>query len=138
MLQVGRRALGMAEEDYRALLSRHGAREKNGRFSATTMSVGGLMQAVAEMKQKGFRPRAGGKSTKQQAGDWRRPQIEKIRALWLELHFAGVVHSSQDIAMERWCGRVTGKARLEWCSARELAHCIEGLKSWARREGLMR
>lgn len=127
LLQVAKRDLHMADEDYRELLHRHGAKQKDGKYSATTMSVAGLIQAVGEMKQKGFKPQAGG-------SDWRRPRIEKITALWMALFDAGVVKKSDQISMVKWCSRITRKTRLEWATSYELNACIEGLKDWAHRE----
>jgi phage gp16-like protein len=127
LLQVGKRDLHMADEDYRELLRRHGAKQKDGKYSATTMSVAGLMQAVGEMKQKGFKPQTGGT-------DWRRPRIEKITALWMALFDAGVVKKPDQGSMVKWCARITRKTRLEWATSYELNACIEGLKDWAHRE----
>lgn len=117
----------MADENYRELLHSHGASKKDGKYSATTMSVAGLIQAVGEMRRKGFKPRAGG-------GDWRQPRIEKITALWITLADAGVVRDRSETAMTRWCSRITRKTRLEWATSYELNACIEGLKEWAQRE----
>ncbi len=123
----GKRDLHMADEDYRELLHRHGAGKKNGKYSATTMSVAGLMQAVGEMRRMGFKPRAGG-------GDWRQPRIEKITALWITLADSGVVRDRSEAAMARWCSRITRKTRLDRAASYELNARIEGLKEWAQRE----
>lgn len=127
LLQVGKRELGMDDADYRELLRRNGAKEKNGKYSATTMAVGELMQAVAEMRQKGFKPKKGNTT-------WRDPRIKKITAIWIALADAGVVRDRSEAAMIKWCSRITNKARLEWAGSNELNACVEGLKEWARRE----
>lgn len=129
LLQVGKRELAMDEADYRELLRRHGAQEKAGKVSATTMPIGGLAAAVMELRQKGFKPR-------NPKRDWRTPRIELIRALWHALADAGVVRKRDEAAMQRWCARITKKARLEWSDSRGLSQCIEGLKDWAHREGV--
>ena len=50
LLNVGRSALRMEEEDYRALLARHGAQARDGKVSATTMDVPGLTAALEELR----------------------------------------------------------------------------------------
>ncbi len=129
LLAVARRELGMEEEDYRALLRRLGAQERNGRPSAATMSLGQLRAVLAEMERMGFRRRG-----PDRAQFWRAPRIRKITALWCALADAGVVRDRSEAAMQRWCARLTGTARLEWAGTEGLNACIEGLKRWAWRE----
>lgn len=131
LLQVAKRDLHMEDEDYRALLARHGATDKDGRISASTMQPWQLDNALKEMKEKGFKPTG---STKRQATRWRKPRIDKITALWCALADAGVVRDRSEAAMLKWCARITRKARLEWANDNDFNACIEGLKSWAARE----
>ncbi len=133
LLQVGRADIGMDEEAYRLFLARHGAKQVKGRYSATTMPIGGLEAALEEMKAKGFKPT--GKS-RPRSQDWRRPRIEKITALWCALADAGVVRDRSEAAMVKWCAHHTKTAQLEWAKSAGLNACIEGLKSWSLREGV--
>lgn len=133
LLRVGKTELRMDEDAYRALLARHGAKEKDGRASATTMPEHGLLSAVAEMKAKGFRPKPG-RGSAANAARSKRGLIAKITALWCTLADAGVVRDRGEVAMVRWCARHTSVANLQWAAPADLVKCIESLKRWAQRE----
>lgn len=135
LLQVGKKALHMADEDYRALLSRHGASIKEDHPSATTMSIPQLFSAVEDMKAKGFKPTAR-RGSVSRISNWRKGRIQKITALWCALADAGVVHSRSEASMVKWCAGITKKARLQWATSENLNACIEGLKAWAARENV--
>lgn len=132
LLQVGRRELGMDEDQYRLFLKAHGAKEMNDHYSASTMSIGQLEMAIETMKKSGFKVKR--KSVTDPNTDWRRPRIKKITAIWCALADAGIVRDRSEPAMQKWCFTLTKKARLEWATATELNDCIEGLKRWAWRE----
>jgi phage gp16-like protein len=61
------------------------------------------------------------------------PQLQKIQALWLELHRIGQVHNSSTKALAAFCKRVTGVDRLEWLDGVEASKVIEALKDWEQR-----
>ncbi|MCC7413345.1 MAG: regulatory protein GemA [Gammaproteobacteria bacterium] len=130
LLQVGRQTLGLDEDSYRAILAAYGAREVDGRPSATTMSVSQLEQALEHQKHLGFRPRR----RPGRADDWRQPRIDKIARLWSLLRDAGVLRDGSQRARDRFCARQTGTARLDWASSAQLNQVIEALKSWCDRE----
>lgn len=133
LLQVGRRELRMDEDAYRALLARHGAKARDGRPSASTMTLSGLHAALAELRGKGFTPRPG-RGSAARIDDHRQGLIRKITALWCALADAGVVRDRSEAAMVKWCGRHTRVPRLQWARKRDLVMCVEALKSWAARE----
>lgn len=145
LLAIGKTQLGWDDEFYYGIwLPMQGATRKDGRVSATTLSIGQLCQAVEVMKGLGFRPtgkacpergrRGGKKFTHDQ--DWRKPRIGKLNALWLAMAAAGVVKDKSQDALERWCKRHHKKDRLQWASSTELNRCIEQLKAWASRCGV--
>jgi len=135
LLNVGRTRLGWDDELYRAVLSQYGAKEKDGKVSATTMTLGQLEQMLTHMKKCGFKPRAKAGSASN-ISDWRAPRIKKISALWIALAEAGVVDHREESAMVRWCAATAGCKRLQWANSQQLNQCVEGLKSWAKREGV--
>jgi len=55
LLSIAKKQLDMDEDSYRSLLARCGAKESNGKVSATSMTIPQLEQAVNEMKRMGFR-----------------------------------------------------------------------------------
>lgn len=64
------------------------------------------------------------------------PQSQKIRALWITMHKAGVVKNGSDLALLAFVRRVTQIDRLEWCNSEDKNKVIEALKEWALREGV--
>lgn len=131
LLAIGQRELCMDDDAYRQLLARHGATEVKGRISATTLPLPALSAVIDEMVRLGFKPRRNSVSS---ISDWRKPRIAKIVRLWNLLADAGVVRHHSEVAMAKWCSRLTGVARLDWATSKSLNDCIEGLKDWARRE----
>lgn len=132
LLAVGKKQLCMDEDTYRAFLKNHGAKDVNGRTSASSMDFSDLYKAVEAMKQAGFVPAK--KGIAQHSNDWRSARIKKITAIWFALHKAGVVKDISDKAMQNWCASITKKPVLKWATSSDLNHCIEALKSWAARE----
>lgn len=133
LLVVGKRELHMEEEDYRALLERHGASLIGDKHSATTMTIDGLKAVLDEMRAKGFTPQG---KTLANAADWRKPRIAKITAIWCALADAGVIRNRGEAAMVKFCARITGKARLEWAESEDLNACIQALRAWAKNTGV--
>ncbi len=136
LLRVGKEQLGWDDEFYYAIwLPRQGATLKNGKYSASTLSISQLSQAVEKMKESGFKPQSKRKFTHGNK-DWRAPRIAKINALWCALADAGVVKDKSQAACEGWCKKYTKKDRLQWARSADLNQCIEPLKKWAGRVGV--
>ena len=138
LLSIGKAQLNWDDEFYRGIwLPLQGAtKDAEGRYSATTMTIGQLCQAVERMKDSGFKPtgKAGKKFTHND--DWRKPRIAKLNAMWMSMAEAGVVQDKSQDALEHWCKRHHKKDRLQWASSQELNTCIEQLKQWAQRRGV--
>lgn len=133
LLAIGKEQLQWDDEFYYGIwLPMQGATLKDGKYSASTLSIGQLSQAVERMKDSGFKPKAKRKLTHDQP-DWRSPRIAKLNAVWCALAEAGVVEDKSQVALERWCRRYTHKDRLQWAGSKELNTCIEQLKQWAAR-----
>lgn len=133
LLAVGKRDLAMSEDAYRALLARHGASERQGRISASTMTLASLEAALAELRSKGFKPQPA-RGSAHRVRDDRIGLIKKITAVWCALADAGVVRSRGEAAMVKWCATHTGVARLQWANKADLVRAVEALKLWAARE----
>lgn len=136
LLSVGKKQLAWDDEFYYGIwLPLQGATLKNGKYSASTLSIGQLSQAVEKMKESGFKPTSKRKFTHENK-DWRAPRIAKINALWCALADAGKVDDKSQAACEAWCKKYTQKDRLQWSQSAQLNQCIEQLKQWARRVGV--
>lgn len=64
------------------------------------------------------------------------PAMRKVVAIWITLHQAKVIHNKSDRALQAYVKRQTGKDNLRWCDGADLYGLIEGLKSWAQRNGV--
>jgi len=133
LLQIGKKMLAMDEDTYRQFLEQHGAKEKNGRISASTMKLGELVAAVADMEKRGF---VRSRKSAVNINSWRTPRIKKITALWCTLADAGVVRNRSENAMHTFCSKQMKADKLQWASASDLNKCIEALKSMAHRKGV--
>lgn len=117
---------GWDDEQYRELLQRCGATLKNGKYSATTMNLKQLDDALNEIKRLGFKP----KKSKSSGANWRAPRIAKLNAMWIALADAGVVENRSEEAMHRWCqNQVPGLGKLQWATSQQLNKAIEMMKS---------
>ena len=112
------------DDQYRDLLQRNGATEKNGKISATTMSVAQLKAAQKEMERLGFTPK------KNTGADWRAKRIAKLNAMWISAYELGIVNNRSETAMRTWCqNKVPGLTRLQWASSADLNKAIEMMKA---------
>jgi phage gp16-like protein len=136
LLAVGKAELGWDDEFYYGIwLPMQGATLKDGRYSASTMDIGQLFQAVERMKDSGFKVKpAKSAGTRPQADD---EQSRLIRSLWLQLHEAGKVRDPDERALVHWVrGQFkssNGIEALQWLSVRQKRRIIEQLKQWLAR-----
>lgn len=135
LLAVGNRELqskrpGFCDEDYRAILQQCGATEVKGKFSATSMSVVQMEEALSRLKALGFKVKRLARTQR----DWRAPRIAKLNAMWCALADAGVVHDRSEAALQSFCSkRVRKLTKLQWASSQQLNQCVEMLKQYAAR-----
>ncbi|MGB1238551.1 MAG: regulatory protein GemA [Pseudomonadales bacterium] len=133
--ELAKASAGWSEDCYRDLLQRHGATEKSGKVSATTMDLGQLERALREMKALGFKPRANRKASP--ANNWRGPRIGKLNAMWCAMADAGVVKNRSSEAMHKWCEKnVPGLSKLPWATGAQLNKAVEMMKAMARANGV--
>lgn len=130
-VQIGRRALAIEEEDWRAMLERvAGAR------SSRALSVTQLAEVRKELERLGWTPEPHGGG-----GPWRpkakHPHQRKVYALWGELKRRGLwrvssVHSLRQFVIRITAGRASG---VEWLTPEQATQVIEALKAIAERAG---
>jgi len=132
LLQVGKAELGMDDEFYYGIwLPMQGATLKNGKYSATTMSIGQLCKAVEVMKDLGFKVKHKKDSSVRKLAD--DAQSKKIRALWLEMHGQGIVRDPSEASLNKYVKRLTGVEVLQWLDTKQASGVIEALKEWQKR-----
>lgn len=135
LLQVGKAELQWDDEFYYGIwLPMQGATLKNGKYSASTLSIGQLSKAVEAMKKSGFKVRvkdADGNTKQRPLAD--DAQSKKIRALWLEMHGLGIVKNSSEASLCAYVKRLTKVDALQWLSTAQASMVIESLKKWQGR-----
>nr|WP_256665143.1 regulatory protein GemA [Pseudomonas sp. SLFW] len=128
LIHVARRELGMEDEVFRLMLTH--MESLGGATSCSALSVDNLLRVVEQLKQRGFKPRAGARRTRPLADD---AQSRRIRSLWLTLHGLGAVRDSSEAALARYVMGTTRVAALQWLSTSQASQVIEQLKQWQRR-----
>lgn len=126
-IHIAKKELGLTDEAYRDILRRIA-----GKDSAAGISEAQAEKVLRHFVRLGWRPKY-----QQELPGITIPkdlQSQKVRALWITLRKAGVVRNGSDLALLHFVKRVTGRHRLEWCSADDKNKVIEALKDWARRE----
>jgi len=131
LLQVGKTQLNWDDEFYYGIwLPMQGATLKDGKYSASTLSITQLAQAVEKMKASGFKVKKA-KSSKTIVNDDK--QMLKIMALWQEMHGQGIVRNPSQDSLQAYIKRVTGLDSPEWLSSEQASKLIESLKKWQQR-----
>lgn len=127
VVHIAVKALGLEDDDYRAILRREAQVE-----SARDCSVAQLRSLVAEFERLGYRGRGERFHRTNLASH---PVAKKARALWISLHALGVVDDPSERALEALGKRQLGVDRLHWADQSQGARLIEALKAMAERAG---
>ena len=133
-LHVAKTQLGMAEDDYRALLQRSA-----GVMSAADADIAGLDRALKAMEGLGWKAlpptrRKDGKgiATRRPADH---PVARKARALWISLWQLGAIENASEQALEAFAKRQLGCTALQWADQSQCDRLIEALTAMALRHG---
>ena len=133
-LHIARKELGLADEDYRAVLAR-----TTGKSSAAGMTIAEMETALAEFARLGWkaapaaRPADPARPRTTRAAD--HPSARKARALWISLWQLGVVRNASEAALEAFARRQLGVERMQWADQAKCYRLIEALKAMATRAG---
>ncbi|WP_208434625.1 regulatory protein GemA [Bartonella taylorii] len=121
-IHLGKKALGLDDETYRALLYR-----LTGKQSAKDLNFSEKRLVVAEMKAYGFAP-----SMKRLEGKY----AKKLQALWIAGWNLGIIRDRLDKALLGFVKRQTGVDHIRFLrDSDDAGRAIEALKSWLQREG---
>ena len=122
-VHVARKQLGLAEEDYRALLTRVA-----GVASAKDCDAGALARVLAECERLGWKAAPGARRD-------RRGYVRKIYAIWGDLK--PLLDNADDDVLRAFVRRQTrsaanpdGIGAPEWLDAKDAAKVIDGLRGW--------
>ncbi|MGL6606298.1 gp16 family protein [Aeromonas hydrophila] len=136
LVQVGRRELGLDEEEYRALLE-----QVTGVRSAKGMSASKLDAVITAMKGLGFKVKGGaqvaGRRSPPSSAKVQAPEVRKVRAIWITMYNDGFVRDGSDDALGSYIKRMTANAnggagisRPEWLISAQAQAVLEALKRW--------
>lgn len=125
LLRVGKERLGWDEDTYRDVLKKHGACLKNGKISATTLSVAQIENILSYMKRQGFRVVPSAKKAKSST------PIDKVMTLWHELYYYGIIEDGSVESLNRLVKRLTGIDSVFFLKTNQLAQpVICALENW--------
>ncbi len=128
-IHVGRKALGLDEDTYRALLVR-----VTGKSSAGQMDAAERDRVVSEMRRLGFN---GVSKAPQSTVTGRFAPV--IRALWISAYHLDLVRDRTDAALISFVKRQTNIDHLNWLRDwHDARRVIEALKGWMAREAGVR
>lgn len=129
-VQIAKKQMQLADEDYRAVLER-----VTGRRSSTECDARQLDVLLAEFRRLGWKP-AEGKAGKPRSA---KPQVRMIYAVWADLRPFVAAHT--DDTLRAFVRRQTktpatpdGVDAPEFLDAEQANKVLEGLKAWLRRE----
>ncbi len=121
-VHIAKKDLGLADENYRAILVRI-----TGRESSRDCTERQLEQLLAEFRRLGWTPKKGKASISD------RPYVRKIYALWKEAGIVGTVGNASKEALRSFVERQTGRSAPEFCTPAEANKVSEGLKAMIKR-----
>lgn len=127
-VHLGKKALGLVEDDYRQILL-----DVTGRMSAADCSADQLVRVVERFRARGWDDKPVMKSGTPRPAD--HPAARKARALWISLHQLGAVDNPAEQALEAFGCRQLGCDRLQWANQAQAYKLIEALKAMAERVG---
>jgi phage gp16-like protein len=122
-IHIGKKHLGLAEDDYRDLLER-----TTGLRSSASMSEDQRQAVLAEMERLGFKPVA---STAKKSPHL---HVRKVFAVWAQAGRCGAVENGSRQALVAFVRRQTGVADPNWLTAADANRVTEGLKAMVARK----
>ncbi|WP_270831382.1 gp16 family protein [Aeromonas sp. QDB03] len=134
LVHVGRRELGLDDEDYRALLE-----SVTGSRSAKGLKAAQLEAVVTAMKGLGFKVKGNttGRRSPPSAAHVQAPEVRKLRAIWITMNNDGLLHDGSEDALGSFIRRMTANAnggvginRAEWLTSIQAERVLEALKKW--------
>ena len=126
-IHIAKKELGLSDEVYRDIL-----KIQCGRTSSAKLTPMQAEQLLRHFKKLGWQPKAAQKLPGMDIPS--DGQSQKILALWISLHQAGVIKDRSDKALLAFVKRMTHKDHLRWCDGQDKHKIIEALKDWAKRE----
>jgi phage gp16-like protein len=139
LIHIAKRDLALDDDMYHQALT-----GVTGKASCSSLDLQQLEAVLEHFKRRGWKPtpqkRKLSPTTKTKQGH---DVLDKIRAVWIDMHKSGMTESGTEAALDRWVKRTTapmnkgkGIDRVEWLrGAREwlASKTLETLKQWQKR-----
>ncbi|MCW7552569.1 regulatory protein GemA [Endozoicomonas gorgoniicola] len=137
-IHVAKRELGMSDKDYREALE-----GQTGKTSCKDMTLSQLYTVEAYFKKLGFKPTIKKRPfAKRKSPVSQGRQVDKIRALWIEMANNGDIRDGSENALEAWVQRMSAKfnhgrgiQKVDWLEQEPYvcSRLLESLKQWQKR-----
>lgn len=140
LIHIAKSKLNMDELSYRVLLD-----NLTGKTSTTQMTAGELLKVYEAMKDKGFKPQVRkGRTPVTERAVVKSRITHKIRAIWIQMHKAGIVKDGSERALNRFMHNTLFnpkhrrpnniiKLNVQSLDDAEATKLLEILKRWQRR-----
>lgn len=126
-VHVAKKELGLADDDYQAILIRI-----TGHSSSAMLSEDKLVAVLVEFEAKGWKAKPRKKGTAR-AADTR--LALKSRALWISLYQLGAIRNGSEEALEAFACRQLKCVKMQWADQSLGYRLVEALKSIGQRNG---
>ncbi|UTW12954.1 gp16 family protein [Marinobacterium rhizophilum] len=140
-IHIGKKQLGLDDDTYRDMLQ-----NLTGKRSCSDMALAELYQVIKQLENAGFKQHRGRRSGATRQGYYsprsKGQVIDVMRAIWIEMHQAGIVRDGSEAALAAYAKRMSaqlnggaGVEKLEWLQRDEqlAARVLEALKKWRAR-----
>lgn len=128
-IHIAKKELGMDDDTYRSMLWTV-ARVNSSR----DLDMHGRYKVVMHLKALGWKPGRSKKKSPASAHKLSKTQLDKIRALWIEMGNDGIVKNPTETNLNKFAKRLTGIDRVDWLrNERQATTVIESLKKWRER-----
>ncbi len=127
-IHIAKNQLGMNDDEYRDLLERL----TEGKRSCADCNETELDLIMQNMIKLGFKQQTKKKLSPITRHKEEKEQIDKIRALWIDMARRGVIGNRYEPALQKFCHRITKVSRLEWLSIAQCSAVIAALNEMDR------
>lgn len=133
LIHVAKSKLGMDDETYRAMLL-----SITDKRSCTDMTIDELKAVKDGLQARGFKAMPSANKSPKSRGR----RVDKLRAIWIEMHKSGQLNSGSEQALLHWAQKTVAPywegepaPSLDWLENNHTAvnHALESLKRWQKR-----
>jgi phage gp16-like protein len=139
-IHVAKKQLGLDDDQYRGVIQGVTGGESD---SCSNCSEVQLEQIMSRMTEWGFKPAitapAEGEKPKVKLSPVTRgkpdpTQVDKIRAVWIDLANKGIIRNRSDDAIQSFAKRLTKIDRLEWLTTKQCQTVLAALKAMGQKD----